>query len=138
MIEPIEIVHWPGAMLYGVSLKQSGGQDVGASLFSRYAQLRKRLGPRGGKHTFHVSMYPPYFSQKAFKSGAEYTRWAATTLVADGANLEGMEELWLEDGLYAVFGQKGTVLDFVPAYDRMLNEWLPSSGYVWDRSLIHI
>jgi AraC family transcriptional regulator len=61
---------------------------------------------------------------------AVFDIWACVEVSSIDGVPEGMEAFTIPEGDYAVFLQKG--MDASATYQRIMTEWLPSSGYVID------
>ena len=96
-----------------------------AMLWQRFMPNHKRIKNRTTQDFIAVQHYSDFND-----FDKPYTIWAAIEVSDAGALPEGMAALIIPAGDYAVFRHKG--MNAPETYQRIMTEWLPSSGYAID------
>lgn len=115
----------PQKILVGKHLSMSMADNTTGQLWQSFMPVRNTISHKTGTDLFSLQLYPPdYFL--AFDPHTIFTKWAAAE-VTDAVNIpEGMEVLWVEEGLYAVFPHTGMGTEI---FSFIFGEWLPRSDY---------
>jgi AraC family transcriptional regulator len=115
--------------LVGIRLKMSFMNDRTVQLWQSFMPRRREILNGIGTDLYNVKVYEKvgYFSE--FDAGAEFEKWACVEVADFGDLPEGMEELTVEEGLYAVFSHKGVSPHI---FFQIYMEWLPNSPYQID------
>lgn len=121
----------PETRLIGMQLSASLVNNRVPELWRSFMPRRKEIKALSEQHLHSVQLLSDdYYS--SFDPAQEFTRWAASAVDATAPIPEGMEELILPVGLYAVFLHKGTPASGAKTFGYIFREWLPSSGYAWE------
>ncbi|MFM7671956.1 MAG: GyrI-like domain-containing protein [Bacteroidota bacterium] len=100
------------------------------TLWQSFIPHLRSLKHRVGQHLISLQEYPPdYF--ESFQPGRSFKKWA----LAEVSSIEesGEFEYITVHGMYAVFSYQGTPVDFSVAFQQILFEWLPNSGFQLDQ-----
>jgi Uncharacterized protein conserved in bacteria len=81
---------------------------------------------------YSVEVYPPRFFE-AFDMQREFEKWAAVEVADFTVVPEGMQQLVIPEGLYAVFIHKGPASEGFKTYNYIFETWMPSSGFGLDQ-----
>lgn len=119
------------SVFIGLSQEMSFEMDTTVSLWQSFKPRVKEIRNRLGAEFFSISCYPDDFL-KSFNPKAKYQKWAAVEIGSLKSNIEGLQELHLEGGLYAVFVYQGTVVNFSNFAADIVSKVLPEAGYVAD------
>ena len=76
---------------------------------------------------YSVQVYPEGFTLQSMD--VPFEKWAAVPSTA-GLIPEGMNELIVPAGMYAVFTHYGPVSEFPRTVHHIFNEWMPESPYI--------
>lgn len=115
------------------------GQKIEMSFVdNKTAELWKQFIPRKidiknniGIELYSIEIYPNFFFEN-FDPNNTMIKWAAVE-VSDFDNIpENMETYISPEGLYAVFSYKGLASDVPKMYQKILQNWIPTSGYFLD------
>lgn len=96
-------------------------------LWNGFGKACASLELPAGTPRYSVSQYDN-FSPSEFTPLTEFTQWASLPWPSDRPLPEGMEELILEGGKYAVFLYEGVARNFPVILGEFYGEWLPQSG----------
>ena len=125
----IELI--PQKQLVGHVIEMSLVNNKTFDLFSGFMPTRKQIAQSISSDIFEVMVYDhSYF--KNFNPSHSFIKWATLEVSALETNLEGMQSLTLNEGLYAVFQYKGLANGFGMFMNSILTEWLPESNYDLD------
>jgi AraC family transcriptional regulator len=119
----------PQTLLVGHSLEMTVLSDRTRELWMGFGPKIKHIEHRANPNRYSLEVYPDLDYFRQFDPNKKFQKWAAVA-VSNSENLpEGMEELHLTEGQYAVFTYRqrmGTPQEF---YRRIYMEWLPQSGH---------
>lgn len=117
--------------LLGIKARMSFNNHNPAVLWQRFMPQKKAIKNQVDSVLYSLEVYPDGFFE-SFDRKNEFDKWAAVE-VSDFFDVpEGMEQLVIPKGLYAVFLHKGTNTEAAKTYDYIFREWLPGSKYEVD------
>jgi len=118
--------------LIGMSHRQSLVQNTTATLWKRFMPRRGELRSVNPGVLYSLEVYdgPDYFT--AFDPAREFTKWAAVEVGKEETVPDGMQELIVPAGRYAVFAYRGPASKGADFYRFIFAQWLPASGYSLD------
>jgi AraC family transcriptional regulator len=122
----------PEKKLVGQSKRMSFANNITFHLWSGFMPRRKEIQQTIGTDLYSLEVYDDLSFFKNFNPSNEFSKWAAVEVNSYENVPEGMEQLELPEGLYAVFLYKGDHSGAVKAYNHIFMEWLPVSGYCLD------
>lgn len=122
--------------LVGYSLEMSFNDNSTVEMWSTFMPRRKEVKNTAGTDLFNLQFYPKDFFT-FFNPGAQFKKMAAVAVSAVEDIPEGMGELLLPGGKYAVINYKGSGEDFHLIITYILRDWLPRSGFKLDYSRPH-
>ncbi len=124
-VEPIQMI--------GICEHTTLRTENPAKLWGQFMPRRKEITNRIEPNLYSVQIFDNFYAQNAFSRDAYYTKWAAVAIASnDCAIPEGMSELIIPAGQYAVFVLKGTYTQAVEILGRIYNNWLPASEFEVD------
>ncbi len=122
----------PKTTLVGFRTQMSIAQNKTGELWRRFMPQRHQISHVASEDFYSVEVYPDSVFFQQFDPTREFEKWAAVK-VSEPENLpEGMEQLVVPAGLYAIFLYRGKGSEAAAAYQYILGEWLPQSGYQLD------
>ncbi len=98
-------------------------------LWKGFMPRRREITDRISDDLFSVKVYEPSFDFLTIDPRKEFDKWAAMEVSGFDHVPPGMEQLVLEEGLYAVFGYKGSSGAGEVIFRYIFETWLPASGY---------
>jgi AraC family transcriptional regulator len=125
----IELI--PQKKLVGHVMEMSLVNNKTFALFSDFMPSIKEIKQAISPDIFEVMVYDhSYF--KNFNPSRPFIKWAALEVSLPETNIESMQPLTLDEGLYAVFQYQGLPNGFGMFMNAILTEWLPQSNYELD------
>lgn len=117
--------------LTGLALKMSLSDNKTVGLWSNFMSGIRQTNTSRPKTLYSLQLYPAdYFH--GFDPQQEFVKWAAADTVMFNVIPDGMEQLIVPPGLYAVFNYRGPGGD--PAiFHYIYGQWLPQSGHILDQ-----
>lgn len=98
-------------------------------LWQSFMPSRASIENRVGNEFYSIEVYNDLSFFRNFDPTKPFEKWAAVQ-VSDAPTIpEGLEELIIPEGLYAVFNYKGRAMEAQKAYQYILGQWLPNSEY---------
>jgi AraC family transcriptional regulator len=115
-----------------MSQRQSLVHNATAALWKRFMPRREELRSVNVGVLYSLEIYdgPDYFA--AFDPAREFTKWAAVEVGLQDAVPDGMCELHVPGGRYAVFLYRGSASRGTDLYRYIFTQWFPGSGYSLD------
>lgn len=127
-----KIVTAPKRKLVGIKIETSLSESKTAGLWQNFRSRVNEIKNRANNDYFSVQIYPKGQSMDTFTPITNFEKWAAVE-VSDFQDLpDGMEELEIGEGKYAVFKHRGIATDFFRTSQYIFGTWLPSSGFELD------
>ncbi|MBC5992382.1 GyrI-like domain-containing protein [Pontibacter cellulosilyticus] len=127
-----QIVSTQPRHLIGKRITTSLATNDAVALWSSFMPLLKEIRKRVGQQLYSVQVYPESIRMDKFTPETPFEKWAAVEVTETGILPEGMEELQLPGGLYAVFVHKGPASEFHKTAQYIFGTWLPQSEYQLD------
>ena len=117
--------------LVGHNLEMSLVNNKTIELFSGFMPQKKHISNILSSDVFEVIVYHSNYFQD-FNPVINFIKWVTVEVPSFENNFEGMKQLTLNGGLYAVFTYKGLAKDFGVFMQSVFTQWLPQSEYVLD------
>ncbi|MBK7911841.1 GyrI-like domain-containing protein [Candidatus Pollutiaquabacter sp.] len=130
-IQP-EIRTIPSFRLIGMSQRQSLVQNTTAALWKRFMPRRGELRSMNQGVLYSLEVYDGLDHFAVFDPAREFTKWAAVEVGLQEAVPDGMNELEVPGGRYAVFLYRGRASKGADLYRYIFTQWLPGYGYSLD------
>ncbi|NEM96595.1 GyrI-like domain-containing protein [Pontibacter burrus] len=118
--------------LAGLRAETTLATDNPAALWQEFMPRRKELTTIVGNELYAVQVYDAGFVKGKFTADSIFQKWAAVEVSGSGELPDGMEQLIVPAGDYAVFIHKGPASDFVKTANYIYRQWLPNSNYLLD------
>jgi len=118
--------------LLGFRTRMSIAQDTTRELWGRFMQVSKAIGNKPRTEWYSVEIYPDsYFD--TYDPGKTFEKWAAVAVEKSTfPRPPGLEELCIDEGLYAVFSYEGPASEVHRLYQYIFVDWIPGSGFALD------
>jgi len=100
-------------------------------LWRNFMLRRKEVQHVVGFNLYSIQQYAPGFFEY-FDPNYLFKKWAAVEVSDVDTIPEGMEQIRIESGIYAVFDYKGDASNAANTFQYILGIWLPRSKYVLD------
>lgn len=130
-MEP-KIVMLEETHLVGMRMKMTLNQDKTYVLWNQFMIKRKTVESLQRSSFYSVQIYDDQTTQENFTPATVFEKWAAVEKSEDSEVPEGMEQLTLKPGRYAVFIHNGPAKTFFKTMQYIYGQWLPHSGYAVD------
>lgn len=118
--------------LLGFRTRMSIAQDTTRELWGRFMQVSKAIANKSSTEWYSVEIYPDsYFD--SYDPGKSFEKWAAVAVEKSTfSRPSGLEELYIDEGLYAVFSYEGPASKVHRLYQYIFVDWIPGSGFALD------
>jgi len=117
--------------LIGHSVSMSLQENRTQELWSCFMPHRRRITSVNAAILYSVQVYPAgYFD--AFNPATSFEKWAALEVSKGAVVPEGMKEIVVPEGEYAVFHYRGVPANAASFFTYIFTEWLPASAYKLD------
>lgn len=118
--------------MLGLRTRMSIAQDTTRELWGRFMQVSKAIGHKSGTEWYSVEIYPDsYFD--TYDPGKTFEKWAAVAVEKSASpRPSDLEELYIDEGLYAVFSYEGPASQVHRLYQYIFADWIPGSGFALD------
>ncbi len=121
----------PEKKLVGISTRMSHADNKTFTLWNTLMPRRREIANAGGSDLYSVEEFERgHFAR--FDPTREFTKWAAIEVMDFTAVPDGMEQLTIPAGTYAVFVHRGPANEGARTYEQIFRSWLPSSEYDLD------
>lgn len=127
-----EIKNCNRKILIGQGLEMSLNRDRTFELFSNFMPRLSEIPNKLSFEKLCVRVYPDSYDFRNFDYNASFEKWVAVEVLNTEFIPEGMKELIIEEGQYAVFLHKGPASEGEKTYRFIFEEWLAKSGYTVD------
>lgn len=124
-----QIVTFPETKFIGIRLTMSFANYRIFELWSSFMPRRNEIKDSLNSNLFNVQINPEKFS---FGPNELFEKWAVVPVSNFEAIPNEMENLVIEEGLYAVFNFSGDQSKVGQFFNQIYAEWLPISGYQLD------
>ncbi|HCD53064.1 MAG TPA: GyrI-like domain-containing protein [Balneolaceae bacterium] len=128
----IEIRQSTKIRLAGLSITSSLASRDLKDLWMKFRRLQKDFQDPKSHDSYSVSIYRNGFDPAAFTPNTIFKQWAATKVDQDFLIPDGLSELIIPTGTYAVFMYKGTAADYPKTARLFHTHWLPENGFITD------
>lgn len=125
----LRIEQIPERTFIGKSLEMSSSNDRSPELWRSFMPNRKSINRLPGNEVYSVQLFR---TLPDFQSGVNdelYMNWAVVPVEPGSTIPEGMSQLIIPGGTYAVFLHEGSAAEFSRTAGFIYVEWLPSSNY---------
>lgn len=119
----------PARILTGISIRTSLANDKTVELWRRFMPGKKEIKNRISEDLLSVQLYDELPDGENFNALTPFTKWAAAEVSAAGNCPQGMDNLVIPEGLYAVFLHIGGPARAAESFTFIYRDWLPSSGF---------
>lgn len=123
------IIEISSKRLIGMSLDMSLSDNRTGYLWGRFMPRRREIEFVQNDNLYSVQVYDQDFLEGNFTPQTTFQKWAAVEVAAKATIPEGMEELVIPEGRFAVFIHRGPANTFPKTAEFIYGQWLPSSGY---------
>ena len=119
-------------LLVGFRTRMSIKENTTPDLWGRFMQVSKDIRNKSGTEWYSVEIYPDsYFD--TYDPAKTFEKWAAVAVEkSDSPRPSGLEELYIDEGLYAVFSYQGPASQVHLIYQYIFVDWIPASGFALD------
>ncbi|TDT47559.1 AraC family transcriptional regulator [Maribacter spongiicola] len=117
--------------LVGFSTEMSLMDNKTPELWKSFRQRSKEVLYRSSDDFISLQEYPEDYFQE-FSPVKKYVKWACVEVKDFDSVPEGMNNLVLKGGLYAVFNYKGTAKDVQVFFQYIYGKWISNSDYNLD------
>lgn len=118
--------------LAGMSSETTLATDNPVILWQAFMPRLKELTTIVGNELYAVQVYDAGFVKGGFTADSVFHKWAAVEVSGHEELPDGMEQLIVPAGEYAVFIHKGPASAFATTANYIYREWLPNSNYTLD------
>ena len=122
----------PQQRLIGVLLEMSFSKDRTQELWQTFMPKKRLIRHPINSDLVSLQIYPESFASVGFDPQVSFIKWAAVKVAEDVEVPDGMQELVIPKGIYAIFDHIGPASEFSKTIDLIFNQWLPESGFVLD------
>lgn len=98
-------------------------------LWGNFMPRRNEIQNTIGTDLFNIQINPDNFD---FNPQTEFIKWAVVPVTDFKSIPDGMQQLIVEEGLYAVFNHVGDAVKAREAFGYIFGVWLPNSEYQLD------
>ncbi len=122
---------FPGKALTGMREDMSLSNDTTRSLWQRFRSFLVTISEKPPLNFYSVQRYPKdYF--KDFDAARIFEKWAAVPADFLVEKADGLNNLIIPEGLYAVFIHRGAAVTARQTFEYIFSTWLPRSNYELD------
>ena len=124
--------------LAGLAQRTTHGANASAEVWRAFGPRVAEITARADTYRYNLRQYPEDLSVEELTADTPFTQWAAVALTNGEESVpDDLEKFRLPGGTYAYYTYRGTPADFGTTLRRVLEEWLPTSGYRVDNSRPH-
>ncbi len=131
MLDP-KIVTIEDKKLIGARIQCSLQNDKTGALWQQFMPKRKEIKNRPNNDYISVQNFNGVLDLENFSEETEFERWAAVEVSVAEDIPEGLEELSIKGGKYAVFIHHGLSSEFQKTKKFIFEMWLPNSTFQLD------
>lgn len=129
MIPASEIKILPATELIGMKVEMSLIANKTGELWRNFMPRRKEIQNPASTDLYSIEIYKNTDYFKEFDPARMFEKYAAVPVSRLNQVPDGMEEISLPAGKYAVFNYKGDSSQVGDFYRQIFEKWLPQSGY---------
>ncbi len=118
--------------LIGRKIETSLSENRIGELWQNLRKRQKEIKYQINQTSFSVEIYKEGMEMKNFSPHTLFEKWAAVEVSKFEDVPDGLEELIISSGKYAVFTFKGLHSSYPEFYNYIFTKWLPTSGYRLD------
>lgn len=126
------IVEIKPKILVGSRVQCSLKEDKTGALWQQFMPKRKNIQHRVNQDYISAQKFDGLLDLLSFTEETEFEKWAAVEVSKIGDIPEGLEQLNIEGGKYAVFIHRGLLSDFQKTKSYIFEVWLPESDFSLD------
>lgn len=119
--------------LVGKRIVTSFAKDKTVELWKSFSPRKREITNNVDSNLYAVDIYPSTDFFEKFNPNTLYEKWAAVKVSYFDEIPNGMEQLIIPKGLYAVFTYKGKPSQAHKTFQYIYGVWLPNSAYNMDK-----
>lgn len=127
-----EIIDIQEKILVGKKIKMSLSNDKTLVLWKDFKSGISVIHNRLNSNFYSVQIYDSDLNFVDFKADTIFETWASVEVIDHSKIPDGMEQLIIPKGKYAVFLHKGTAKEAFKTNSYIFGTWLPKSKYQLD------
>lgn len=131
MTDP-RIVDLTSKKMLGMKMITSLSENKTRELWGKFMPRVKEIKRRSDKDLYSIQQYSKDLKMEMFTPQTKFIKWAAVQVLDFEQMPEGIDELIIPVGLYAVFIHKGPVSTFQKTSEYIYGYWIPGSDYMLD------
>ena len=112
-------------------LPMSFNNNRTGELWKNFIPRYRDIPVKNSDDLYSVEVYPAGFF-KRFDPDTPFQKWAGVEVPANAEWQEGLEQLIIPSGAYAVFLHRGPAAEAGITYQYIFEKWFPLSGYMID------
>ena len=118
--------------IIGLSRVMSFADDKTSLLWQSFMPRRREIEHTKNVDFISLQLYPEKFMSSGFNVHLLFEKWAAVAVSENAVPPEGMKELTIPEGMYAIFDHQGPANEFQRTTNYIYNKWLPDSDFILD------
>lgn len=123
----IKLTSVPQMTFVGIRHSMSFVENQTAKLWAAFMPVRDQIEGTIGNELYSIENYPIGFFEP-FNPKTEFEKWAAVRVAGETPIPDGMEQLPVEGGKYAVFTYRGLPSEAAPFFQQIFSQVLPQAG----------
>lgn len=116
----------------GKKITTSFSENKAYNLWHSFMPHRNQIHQVKNGNFFSIEVYPAEMSFATYDAITKFDKWAAVEVTGFDNVPQGLENLTIPAGLYAVFVHKGNSDMFYNTARYIFDTWLPQSQYILD------
>lgn len=121
----------------GMCISTSPANSQAHLVWKEFMPRRKSLDGPEDDIFYSLQEYPSDYPWDRFDPNISFTTWAAKEVNNYNSVKDGFKTTMIKGGLYAVFIHKGTAASISESLAYFHMQWLPSSGFMLDKTRKH-
>jgi len=102
------------------------------ALWASFMPRKKEISTSDLHSLYSVNHYAAAEAFLSLQPSSIFEKWVAMAVDSETPVPAGMESMTIPAGQYALFTHRGDLVEFGRTMYRIINEWLPQSGYTLD------
>lgn len=127
-----EIKYIQQMRLIGISNSMSHTNNLTTELWRTFMPRRKELCAKTHNELISLQIYNSISDILNYNPSNIFIKWACAEVSEEHPVPEGMQDMLLDEGYYAVFTYKGRPSDAGTFFQYIFSQWLPASIYRLD------